>query len=68
MQDHALEHSLPLVRCFGAWVKWGCLEYIEPVHADYFTRVAGALLLGGHEASVAVGARTAARPPPVEVC
>ena len=43
------------VRCFGAWVRWGCLPYIEQAHAEAFTRAAAALLLSHKPGAPAVG-------------
>lgn len=36
--------TLAVLRCFTAWVKWGCLQYVDHAHATYLTSLAGELL------------------------
>ena len=60
-QQSALTLTLGTLRCFGAWVKWGCLPYIDPLHAAHFATLAGQLLfVPGHHHDA--GAAAAAAP------
>ncbi|KAL4458064.1 hypothetical protein ABPG75_012929 [Micractinium tetrahymenae] len=42
--------TLAVLRCFAAWVKWGCLQYVETRHAAYFATLAGELLFASDAA------------------
>lgn len=42
--------TLAVLRCFAAWVKWGCLQYVEARHAAYFASLAGELLFASEAA------------------
>jgi hypothetical protein len=51
LQEEGWQHlTLSVLRCFGAWVKWGCLQYIDPRHASYFASLAGELLFSADPA------------------
>lgn len=41
----AMGASIPLVRCFSAWVRWGGLFHMQKQHWEQLLRVAGGLML-----------------------
>ena len=46
----ALALTLAVLRCFTAWAKWGCLQYVEHAHAAYFAGLTGELLFAADPA------------------